>query len=140
MQFCVGTPRFLARFHARLFEVALVAERLEKTFFVKNLLHALEAAFDLDGAFSNVVIKLAPGTSEDRVIEEVDRLIAPYGGIGASGRADQISHAFLDAELKQLSAMVKVLPPIFLLVAAILVTLLVFSRIVDLRRIFGAGA
>ncbi len=93
----------------------------------------LEAAYDLDGAFSNVVLKLAPGTSEDRVIEAVDRLTARYGGIGASGRADQTSHAFLDAELKQLSAMVKVLPPIFLLVAAILVNM-TLSRLVTLER------
>jgi putative ABC transport system permease protein len=94
---------------------------------------ALAAAFDLEGAFSNVVLKLAPGTNPDRVIETLDRLTAPYGGIGASLRKDQISHAFLDAELKQLSAMVKVLPPIFLLVAAMLVNM-TLSRLITLER------
>lgn len=94
---------------------------------------ALAAAFDLEGAFSNVVLKLAPGTDPDRVIEILDRLTAPYGGIGASLRKDQISHAFLDAELKQLSAMVKVLPPIFLLVAAMLVNM-TLSRLITLER------
>ncbi|WP_299753378.1 ABC transporter permease [uncultured Boseongicola sp.] len=94
---------------------------------------SLEAAFDLKGAFSNVVLKLAPGASEDRVIEALDRLTARYGGVGATGRADQVSHAFLDAELKQLSAMVKVLPPIFLLVAAMLVNM-TLSRLVTLER------
>lgn len=94
---------------------------------------SLEAAFDLEGAFSNVVLKLAPGANPDRVIETLDRLIAPYGGVGATARRDQISHAFLDAELKQLSAMVKVLPPIFLLVAAMLVNM-TLSRLIALER------
>lgn len=94
---------------------------------------SLEAAYDLDGAFSNVVLKLAPGTNPDRVIETLDRLTARYGGVGASARKDQISHAFLDAELKQLSAMVKVLPPIFLAVAAMLVNM-TLSRLITLER------
>jgi putative ABC transport system permease protein len=94
---------------------------------------SLEAAYDLEGAFSNLVLKLAPGANPDRVIERLDRLTAPYGGIGASAREDQISHAFLDAELKQLSAMAKVLPPIFLLVAAMLVNM-TLSRLITLER------
>lgn len=94
---------------------------------------SLEAAFDLEGAFSNVLLKLAPGADVDRVIAALDRLTARYGGTGAAPRADQISHAFLDAELKQLSAMVKVLPPIFLLVAAMLVNM-TLSRLITLER------
>jgi putative ABC transport system permease protein len=94
---------------------------------------SLEAAFNLDGAFSNVVLKVVPGVPADRVIAELDRLTARYGGMGATARKDQISHAFLDAELKQLSAMVKVLPPIFLLVAAMLVNM-TLSRLVTLER------
>jgi putative ABC transport system permease protein len=94
---------------------------------------SLEAAYDLKGAFSNAVLKLAPGASVDRVIEDLDRVTGPYGGAGAAGRQDQISHAFLDAELKQLSAMVKVLPPIFLVVAAMLVNM-TLSRLITLER------
>ncbi|MBL9073247.1 ABC transporter permease [Tabrizicola sp.] len=94
---------------------------------------SLEAAYDLEGAFSSLVLKLAPGASPERVIESLDRLIARYGGAGATARKDQISHAFLDAELQQLSAMVKVLPPIFLLVAAMLVNM-TLSRLITLER------
>lgn len=94
---------------------------------------AMEATFDLESSFSNVVLKLASGASVDRVIEALDQLTAPYGGAGAVAREDQISHAFLDAELKQLSAMVKVLPPIFLLVAAMLVNI-TLSRLITLER------
>ncbi|MGL4238658.1 MAG: ABC transporter permease [Tabrizicola sp.] len=94
---------------------------------------SLEATYDLEGAFSNVVLKLAPGANPDRVIEVLDRLTTPYGGVGASARKDQISHAFLDAEMKQLSAMAKVLPPIFLLVAAMLVNM-TLARLIALER------
>lgn len=93
----------------------------------------LEAAYDLEGAFSNLVLKLAPGANPDRVIEALDRLTERYGGTGATGRTDQISHAFLDAELRQLWAMVRVLPPIFLLVAAMLVNM-TLSRLITLER------
>lgn len=93
----------------------------------------LEQAYDLKGAFSNLVLRLAPGVSEARVIAALDRFTAPYGGGGATGRSEQTSHAFLDAELKQLGAMVKVLPPIFLLVAAMLVHM-TLSRLIILER------
>jgi putative ABC transport system permease protein len=94
---------------------------------------ALAPAYDLKGAFSNLVLKLAPGTPVERLIEQVDQLTAPYGGTGATTRTEQTSHAFLDAELKQLGAMVRVLPPIFLLVAAMLVNM-TLSRLVTLER------
>jgi len=93
----------------------------------------LEAAFDLEGAFSNLVLQLASGASEPEIIDALDRITAPYGGGGATGRRDQTSHAFLEAELQQLSAMVKVLPPIFLLVAAMLVHM-TLSRLITLER------
>ncbi len=93
----------------------------------------LEGAFDLEGAFSNVVLKLAPGADEDRVVERLDQLLAPYGGRGAILRKDQLSNAFLDAELKQLHSMVQVLPPIFLAVAAMLVNM-TLSRLITLER------
>lgn len=93
----------------------------------------LEQAYDLDGAFSNLVLRLAPGVPETRVIAALDRLTARYGGGGATGREEQTSHAFLDAELKQLGAMVRVLPPIFLMVAAMLVHM-TLSRLITLER------
>lgn len=94
---------------------------------------ALAAAFDLDGAFNAAFLQLAPGASEPRVIEALDRVLAPYGGTGATGRKDQQSHAFLDAELTQLSNMTSVLPPIFLAVAAFLVNM-TLARLVALER------
>jgi putative ABC transport system permease protein len=94
---------------------------------------ALAAAYDLEGAFSSVSLRLVPGVAEMRVIDELDGLLERYGGLGAHGRKDQVSHAFLDAELQQLRSMSRVLPPIFLVVAAFLVNM-TLSRLIALER------
>ena len=94
---------------------------------------ALAALFDLDGAFNASRLKLLPGTSEREVIKQLDDLLARYGGTGASARKDQLSHAFLDAELRQLDALRRVMPPIFLLVSAFLINI-TLSRMIALER------
>ena len=92
----------------------------------------LAAAYDLDGAFNALALKLVPGASEANVIAAVDAILEPYGGPGAYGRA-QTSHTFLDAELTQLESMSRVLPPVFLLVAAFLVNM-TLTRLIALER------
>ncbi len=94
---------------------------------------ALASIFDLEGAFNSVAIELVPGASEAAVIDRVDRALERYGGSGATGRKDQTSHAFLDAELKQLNALARVMPPIFMLVAAFLINI-ILTRLVALER------
>lgn len=94
---------------------------------------ALEAIFDLEGAFNSLSVKLLAGASADHVIAEVDHLLAPYGSTGTHGRKDQVSHAFLDAELEQLAALARVLPPIFLFVSAFLINI-TLSRLITLER------
>ena len=94
---------------------------------------ALAGAFDLDGAFSLVAVKLLRNASEREVILQLDALLDRYGGQAAYGRKDQTSHAFLDHELDMLSNMSRTLPPIFLLVAAFLVNL-TLDRLVALER------
>lgn len=94
---------------------------------------ALAAAYDLTGAFSSVHLKLTRAASEPEAIQQLDGILARYGGLGAHGRRDQTSHAFLDAELQQLKAMSRILPPVFLLVAAFLVNM-TLSRLILLER------
>ena len=94
---------------------------------------ALESAFDLDGAFSALSVKLLVGASEETVIAEIDNALDRYGGRGAYGRKDQQSHAFLNAEIDQIRSMSAVLPPIFLFVAAFLVNM-TLTRLVALER------
>jgi len=94
---------------------------------------ALEAAFDLDGAFNNVALSLLRHASVDVAIEHLDKLLAPYGGTGAFGRKDQLSHAFLKGDLDQLQVIGKIIPPIFLGVAAFLLHVLA-TRVVQTER------
>jgi putative ABC transport system permease protein len=94
---------------------------------------AIAPAFDLDGAFNDVVMKLGPEANPSAVIAEVDRLLDPYGGLGAHGRDLQPSARMLDSEIEQLSVMATVMPAVFLGVAAFLLNV-VLSRLVHIQR------
>ena len=94
---------------------------------------AVDAAFDMTGAFNDVSFKLSPGTQEAAVIDAVDQLLGPYGSLGAYGRDLQISDAFIDSEIKQQRNMASVLPPIFFGISAFLVSM-VMGRIIALER------
>ncbi|WP_035871384.1 ABC transporter permease [Cucumibacter marinus] len=91
------------------------------------------AAFNLTGAFNAVSIKLGRNANQAAVVDAIDDILEPYGGQGAYGRDEQISHAFLESELTGLEAMSYVLPPIFLGVAAFLVNM-TLSRLIALER------
>ncbi len=94
---------------------------------------AIAAAFQMEGAFNDLVLRLEPGADEAAVLIAVDRILAPYGGLGAFGRDIQISSSILDGEIAQIEAMVLFLPAVFLAVAAFLLNV-VFSRMVALQR------
>jgi putative ABC transport system permease protein len=94
---------------------------------------ALRAAFDLEGAFDDVALLLLRGADSAAVIAQLDRLLARYGGIGAYGREDQLSNWFLMNELEQLAAIARILPTIFLAVAAFL-THMVLARLIAVER------
>jgi putative ABC transport system permease protein len=94
---------------------------------------ALAAAFDMEGAFNSVQLRLAHGASPTRAIEALDRLLEPYGGFGAIGREDQVSHKILSQEINQQRIFGTVLPAIFLLVAAFILNV-VLHRQVNAQR------
>lgn len=94
---------------------------------------ALEAAFNMEGGFNDVCLTLLPGANEQAVIDELDQLLAPYGGVGAYGRADQASHEFVSNEMHELRGMALVVPTIFLGVAAFLLNI-VMGRVIQTQR------
>lgn len=94
---------------------------------------AMEAAYDLDGAFNEAVLTFSPGANEAFLIGELDRILAPYGATGAYSRADQISNKFLVEELAQLKTMGRVMPPIFVAVSIFLLNI-VITRLVQTER------
>lgn len=94
---------------------------------------ALARAFDLDGAFNDVVMVLDPGANERLVANEIDRLLERHGGRGAYGRDRMLSAQFMADELTSLRTMATILPPFFLLVAAFLLNVSL-SRLVATER------
>jgi len=94
---------------------------------------AAASAFDLDGAFNDLTLRLLPGADAAPVIAAIDELLDPYGGTGAYDRGRQVSHSFLNQELEQLQALAWIMPPIFFVVSAFLVNM-VLGRLIALER------
>ncbi len=93
----------------------------------------LAPAFDMDGAFNDVILALSPTANEPAVIAALDRMTEEYGGAGAYGRRDQESDRFLRNELDELRTM-SVLPPSIFLSATAFILAIVFSRVVRSQR------
>lgn len=94
---------------------------------------AAEAAFDMKGAFNDAIVSLTPDADVRQVIDELDRLLEPYGSAGAIARRDQPSNRFLDDELNQQKVMSITIPVIFFGVAAFLLNV-VLGRLVTAQR------
>jgi putative ABC transport system permease protein len=94
---------------------------------------ALAVAYNMDGAFNDICIDLAPGAEAAPVIEEMDRLLERYGSGGGYMRKEQASAQRLDDELRVLYSLSVAYPLVFLSVAAFMVNA-VLARIVRLQR------
>src|SRR5690606_16891589 len=74
-----------------------------------------------------------PIASLEEVIFRLDELLEPYGGRGAYGRKDQLSHLILESDIEGLKTMGLVAPTIFLGVAAFLLNV-TLTRLLSLQR------
>jgi putative ABC transport system permease protein len=94
---------------------------------------ALAAAFDLQESFNDVSLELVRGGNAGAVIQQLDQLMERYGGAGAISRADQLSNWFVMNEIRQLATISRILPVIFLVIAAFL-TNMVMARLIATER------
>ncbi len=94
---------------------------------------ALARAFDVDGAFNDVVFRLAPDADARSAMFAIDARLERHGGRGAYGRDRMLSAQFLADELNSLQTMAAILPPIFMLVAVFLLNVSL-SRLVETER------
>lgn len=94
---------------------------------------ALGQAYDLQGAFNDLALSVRPGADSQLVIDRVDELLKPYGGLGAYVRRDQLSHRFLNQELQQLGTLASLFPVMFMGIAAFLLNV-VIGRLVAMQR------
>ena len=95
--------------------------------------NALGQAYDLQGAFNDLTLSLNAGADSQDVVDRVDELLKPYGGLGAYVRKDQRSHRFLSQELDQLGTLASLFPVIFMGIAAFLLNV-VIGRLVAMQR------
>lgn len=94
---------------------------------------AAAALKGMQGAVNDIALGTMHGADQAAIIADVDRALDSYGGTGAQPRDRQTSHAFLASELQQLGALSVYLPPVFLVVAAFLVNM-VLGRLIALER------
>ena len=94
---------------------------------------ALGTAYDMEGAFNDLVLTLSPGSRAEDVISRLDDVLDRYGGLGAVERKDQMSHRFLSEEFRQLDNSARLYPMIFIGVAAFLLNV-VITRTVSTQR------
>lgn len=92
-----------------------------------------QRTFDLDQAWNELALRLAPRADTSAVIAALDAALRRYGSLGATTRALHPSHQFLESEIDENRTFATVLPAIFLAVAAFLVHL-VLSRVVIQQR------
>jgi putative ABC transport system permease protein len=93
----------------------------------------LAAAFNMEGAFNSVLLRLEHGASPYPTADSLDALLEPYGTRGAYGRDEQISHKIISQEIDQQRVMGTVIPGVFLLVAAFILNV-VLHRQVNAQR------
>jgi putative ABC transport system permease protein len=94
---------------------------------------ALAAAAAMEGSFNDIAVRIGRGGSEAAIIDQLDRILDPYGSLGAYGRENQLSHRIITDELEQNRVSGTVIPAIFLAVAAFLLHI-VLSRLVRTQR------
>lgn len=93
----------------------------------------LAHAFAMEGVFNDVVLLVAPGANMPAILSAMDALLERWGGMVAHDRSLQLSHRFLQDELRQQGTMAATIPPIFLLISAFLLHV-VMGRLVATQR------
>lgn len=98
---------------------------------------SLEAAVNMKGAFNDVSIGLERNAEQDKIKQELDKILKNYGGLISYGRDEQVSNFFVENEFKQLSSMGWLAPIIFLSVAAFLINVVMSRQIATQREQIG---
>ncbi len=93
----------------------------------------LASAFDMEGAFNDVTLTVEDNANALEVLARLDKILEPYGGIGAIERKHQVSHWYLENELTQLKNIGIAMPLVFLAVAAFLLNV-VLTRLIATQR------
>lgn len=106
-----------------------------KTFGIIMIPHAqAQKIFGMTGKINQVVLKLSPDADKEKIAQQVEEILEPYGNLISYPREDQLSHVVLQAELDGLQISAHYLPAIFLAAAAA-IQFVMLSRIVKSQRL-----
>jgi len=98
---------------------------------------SLEAAVNMKGAFNDLSIKVERDANIEKIKQDIDKILKPYGGLISYSREDQISNFFVENELKELESLGLMAPIIFLSVAAFLINVVMSRQIATQREQIG---
>ena len=90
---------------------------------------ALSSAFNMEGALNSVLARIDRAASVQATLDAVDRILEPYGSLGAVSRDEQISHKIITQEISQQRIFGTVLPAIFLAVAAFILNVVLHRQV-----------
>lgn len=93
----------------------------------------LESLMGMNGAFNSLQIKIAKTASVEELKRQIDQILQPYGNIQSYDRTRQVSHLFVEDEIRQQRVMAVVMPSIFMSVSMFILNI-ILSRLIALHR------
>ncbi len=93
----------------------------------------VEDAFDMTNAVNDVCGLLHPGANVERVLDTISDRLEDYGVYWKYGRDRQMSNRYLLEELKGVRTSARIVPMVFLIVAAVVIHIIV-HRLVEHQR------
>lgn len=97
-------------------------------------LSQVQQVLNLPGQINQVIVKFSPGADEEKVAEQIEAILEPYGNLSSYPRKNQLSHTVLQGELDGLKASSRFLPTIFLGIAAA-IQMVMLSRMIRSQRL-----
>jgi putative ABC transport system permease protein len=92
----------------------------------------LEYLAKMQDQVNSIVLKMSRNTSAGALIDEINKVLAPFGNRGAYERKRQLSNMFVEDEIRQQRVTGLIVPFIFLSIAAFLVNIII-SRLITLQ-------
>jgi len=89
---------------------------------------------NLQGQINQIVVKIAPGSDEQKIAEQIERILEPYGNIASYPRKDQLSNAVMQGEIDGLEISSKYLPAMFFAIAAG-IQFILLNRLIKAQRL-----
>jgi putative ABC transport system permease protein len=92
-----------------------------------------EMALGMQEACNEIVGFFEPGADRGAVLDRIEDVLEPYGALAAFDRDDQLSHRYLRDEIQGLGVSARIIPALFLGIAA-MILMVMLDRVVQRER------